>query len=423
MHRLLRICGIAFGGLFLVGHAPAEPVHTQVVKTDAGWQLRRAGTPYFIKGAGGNAPLEWLAKYGGNSWRTWGADGIENQLDEAHRLGLTVTVGIWLGHKRHGFDYHNAAAVREQFERARDAVRRYRNHPAVLMWGIGNEMENYEPPGDTAVYQAIQDIAAMIKKEDPHHPTMTVFAEIGGDKVALLHKLCPDVDVLGINTYAGGETVGERYRKAGGTKPYVITEFGPPGVWETQKTSWGAALELTSTEKADWYRRTYVGSVLGGKGMCLGSYAFLWGHKREATATWYGMFLPDGAKLAAVDTMSELWTGKPVPNPCPKIRSLKLAEGDGRVRPGATVRVLLDATGGDKVRWELHRDRFDYATGGDEIAAATQYPQAIVKATDQQAELKMPAEHGGYRLYAYVRSATGGAAVANVPLFVDHRHE
>jgi hypothetical protein len=135
------------------------------------------------------------------------------------------------------------------------------------------------------------------------------------------------------------------------------------------------------------------------------------------------MFLPDGSKLAAVDTMTELWTGKPVSNPCPKINSLNLAEGDGRVATGATVRVLLDAAGanGDpiKVSWELHRDWFEYSTGGDEMPEAPQYPESIVKATDKEAELKMPAEGGGYRLYAYVRAARGGAAVANIPLFAD----
>jgi hypothetical protein len=45
---------------------------------------------------------------GANSFRTWGADNLEAQLDEAHRLGLAVTVGIWLGHERHGFNYNNA---------------------------------------------------------------------------------------------------------------------------------------------------------------------------------------------------------------------------------------------------------------------------------------------------------------------------
>ena len=401
----------------------AKPVRVEVVKSHAGWQLLCGGKPYFIKGVGGNGSMELLAKCGGNSFRTWGADDLEEQLDEAQKLGLTVTVGIWLGQKRHGFDYHNAKAVRDQFERAREAVLRYRNHPAVLMWGIGNEMENYEPAGDPAVYKAIEAIAAMIKKEDPNHPTMTVFAEIGGDKVSLLQKYCPSIDVLGINTYAGGESIAERYRKLGGTKPYVITEFGPPGVWEMKKTTWGAAPELSSTEKANWYQRTYLSSIVGGKGMCLGSYAFTWGFKREASATWYGMFLPDGAKLAAVDTMMELWNGTPVSNPCPKIKSLKLAEGDGRVTTGAVVRALLDAASSDgepiQVSWKLQRDWFQYGTGGDEMTEAAEYPDSIIKATDQEAELRMPAEGGGYCLYAYVRTATSGGAVANIPLFVD----
>ena len=420
MNRFLQTCAIAVFTFGSAWSSLATAVHTEVARTDAGWQLLRDGKPYFIKGVGGDAPKTLVVKYGGNSFRTWGAENLESQLDEAQRLGLTVTVGFWLGHKRHGFDYHNPKSVQQQFERMREVVRRYRNHPAVLMWGIGNEMENYEPAGDTAVYQAIEDIAAMVKKEDPDHPTMTVFAEIGGDKVTLVHKHCPDIDVLGINSYGGGESVGERYKKAGGTKPYVITEFGPPGVWEIGKTAWGAAPELTSTEKANWYRRTYLGSVTGEKGMCLGSYVFAWGFKREASATWYGMFLPDGTKLAAVDTMSELWTGKPVSNPCPKINSFKFAEGDGRVSTGAAVRVLLDATGGKgdpiKVSWELHRDAFQYNTGGDEMPDAPQYPQAIVKATDKEVELKMPAEGGGYRLYAYVHDANGGGAVANLSL-------
>ena len=426
--KTFRLTASLLCGIVLV--TGAEPVRVEVVKTDVGWpraargwQLLRGGKPYFIKGVGGDASKEFLVKCGGNSFRTWGADGLEGQLDEAQKLGLTVTVGIWLGHKRHGFDYHNAKSVEDQFVRAREAVRRHHNHPAVLMWGIGNEMENYEAAGDPAVYTAIQNIAAMIKREDTNHPTMTVFAEVGGDKITMLHKFCPDIDIVGINTYAGGETVAERYKSAGGTKPYVITEFGPPGVWEMKKAAWGAAPELSSTEKADWYRRTWVGSIAGAKGMCLGSYAFAWGFKREASATWYGMFLPDGTKLAAVDAMSELWTGKPVSNPCPKINSLKLVDGDGRVATGATVKVVLDAAGanGDpvKVSWELHRDQFEYGTGGDDMPEAPEYPDSIIKATDKEAELRMPAEGGAYRLYAYVRSANAGGAVANLSLFVD----
>src|SRR5262249_9539959 len=91
--------------------------------------------------------------------------------------------------------------------------------------------------------------------------------------------------------------------------------------------------------------------------------------------------------------------------------------GDGRVDAGATIKVALDADPA-KVTWELHRDWFQYDTGGDSMPEAPQFPDAIVKASDTGAELKMPAEGGGYPLYAYLRGADG-AAVANLPLFVN----
>ena len=411
-------------GLFPSATLANDPIRVEVVKIKDGWQMLRGGKPYFIKGVGGDASRPLLVQFGGNSFRTWGADRLTTDLDEAQQFGLTVTAGMWLGQKQQGFDYHDAQQVKAQFDKAHDIVLRYRSHPALLMWAIGNEMERGQTPGDPAVWQAIEDIAAMIKKEDPNHPTMTVIAELGDDKVPQLHKYCPDIDVVGLNSYAGGSTLGDRYQKLGGTKPYVITEFGPPGQWEMEKKPWGGVKELTSTEKADWYRKTYVQSVLGQKGLCLGSYAFIWGFKREATATWYGMFLPDGTKVAAVDTMSELWTGKTLTNLCPRVNSLKLTEGgDGRVVTGAVVRASLDAASvnGDpiKVTWILHSDRFSYQIDAEAASGVPEFPGAIVKATDKEVELKMPEVGGGYRLYAYVRTTHSGAATANLSLYVD----
>ena len=50
------------------------------------------------------------------------------------------------------------------------------------MWGIGNEMEGFDAGDNPKIWQYVQDIALMIKNIDPHHPTMTVIAEIGGNK-------------------------------------------------------------------------------------------------------------------------------------------------------------------------------------------------------------------------------------------------
>ena len=115
-------------------------------------------------------------------------------------------------------------------ENARQVILRYRNSPALLLWSIGNEMETGQGD-DPAVWQAVQEIAALAHQLDPNHPTMTVVAELGGSKIRQLHALCPAVDIVGINSYAGASSVPQRYRAAGGTKPYVLTEFGPPGPW------------------------------------------------------------------------------------------------------------------------------------------------------------------------------------------------
>lgn len=398
---------------------PAVVEVVEVVEADGGHRLLRGQQPYFIKGAGGDGSQEALAGAGGNSVRTWGADKAGPVLDEAQRRGLTVTLGIWLGQGRQGFNYNDADQVARQADEVRRTILRYKDHPALLMWGLGNEMEG--DGKDAAVWSAINNLASLAKRLDPAHPTMTVVAEIGGEKVRNLHRLCPEIDVVGINSYGGIDTLPARYKAAGGRKPYVVTEFGPAGQWEIAKTPWGAAPEPTSTEKAATYRRAYKRAIEGAPGVCLGSYAFLWGHKQEATATWFGLLLPDGTRTGAADALAELWSGKPPANRCPTVKPITLG-GPARVAPGATLTARLDAADpeGDplRVEWTLLREG-TYGAGGDAEAVPESLPGAITKADRTHAELKLPKEGGGYRLYAYVRDGKGGSATANVPLFVE----
>jgi exo-beta-1,3-glucanase (GH17 family) len=393
-----------------------KPVAVRVEKTDGGHRLLRDGEPYLIKGVGGQTDLALLKACGGNSIRTWGAERLGDVLDEAHKHGLTVLAGIWLAHERHGFNYNDADQVAKQFAAAREVIVKYRDHPALLAWGIGNEMEGYGKADNAAIWSAINSIAAMAHKLDPNHPTFTVVAEIGGDRVKNIHRLCPEIDVVGINSYAGAATVPERYKKAGGTKSFVLTEFGPAGTWESKKNHFGAVPEPTSTQKAKAYKQAYEKAVLGAKGRCLGAYAFLWGQKQEATATWFGMLLPGGKRLAAADVMQELWTGKAPKNRCPEIRSLTLTQDE--VDPGATITAksaVVDPEGDAlKVRWVLQSEAEGFGTGGDAEAAPPTFPDAIVKADASGATVKVPKSGGVYRLFLYVEDGHGGAAVGNV---------
>ena len=415
------ILGLVACALLWPFAASAEAIPVELLQTENGYQLLRDGEPYFIRGAGGTHSLQQLADAGANSLRTWGAEDLDTLLDEAHSLGLSVTVGIWLGHERHGFDYNDPAQVAEQLETARQVVLRYKDHPAVLLWGIGNEMEGYESGDDPLIWAAVNDVAAMVKELDPAHPTMTVTAEIGGGRIESLHKHSPAIDIHGINSYGGAPSLTERLRAGGAIKPFVLTEFGPPGSWEVATTEWGAPYEMTSTNKAEFYRNVYEHTVQGEPGSALGSYAFTWGFKMEATSTWFGMFLADGSRTGAVDVMTELWSGTSPDNLAPTVQALVI-DGASEVEPGDEVRVsteIGDPEGGEiDVDWVLRPESGDYVTGGDFRPNMTDIEGVLLDRSADGAVVRMPDEPGTYRLFVYARDDAGGAATANVPLLV-----
>ena len=419
----ILLAGLLAGIVSTAVEARAEAVRVELVKSGENWQLLRDGKPYFVKGVGttDESQLPSIKEAGGNSVRLWGTEKAQITLDEAQKLGLTVAVGIWLHHEKdtEGFSYDDEKMVKDQLEAVKQQVLKFKDHPAVLVWGIGNEMENAGGGRNVKVWNAVNEAAKLVKQLDPNHPTMTVIAEVGGEKIPNFNKYCPDVDILGLNTYAGASSIGTRYIGLNGTKPYIITEFGPFGAWEVAKTSWGAAIEPTSTAKAETYRKSYKGSIA--QPLCLGSYAFLWGHKQETTATWYGMFLKSGEKVGAVDTIVEMWTGKAPANLCPAINSLKI-NGSNVVAPEATFTVALDAADPAnkplQVQWVVQPEQTVRLGDGAEEPVLPELPDVVVKGDETHAELRAPQKPGGYRVFAYVRNGSG-AAVANVPFKVE----
>jgi hypothetical protein len=306
-------------------------------------------------------------------------------------------------------------------QRARDMVLKFKDHPAVLLWGIGNEMEGFEDGDDAVIWAAVNDVAAMVKELDPHHPTMTVTAFVHGERIEYLHRRSPAIDIHGVNAYGGAQVVPERLRDANASKPFVLTEFGPPGSWEVATTEWGAPYEMTSSEKAEFYRNTYEQTIEGEPGLALGSYAFTWGFKMEATATWFGLFLDDGSRLAAVDTLTELWSGRSPTNRAPAVEPITI-DGESAVEPGDEIHVHTAITDvdGDEIstRWVLRPESGEYATGGDFRPMLSDIDGVVLEGRSDGATVRMPEEPGAYRLFYYAYDDAGNAATANVPLLV-----
>jgi hypothetical protein len=399
--------------------SPALPLVEFRHDPNAGWMLYRDGQPYFIRGAGGYNHFEELAAAGGNSVRVWDASARTGALlEKLHHLGLTAMVGI----------------TERQFDQLETIVSTHKDAPALLLWAIGNEMElrlitlGYNT--EQNLWTRVNELAKRIHALDDRHPVVTVLAEVNAEKIKRIKQYAPELDAIGVNSYGGVRTVAKRLRDWGWEKPFIITEFGPIGHWESPRTPWGLYVEPTSTEKAAHYLQGYTEGILGQRD-CVGSYVFLWGNKQEKTHTWYGLFLPKevgGGPTEAVDVMTKVWTGHDPVDHAPRIgpkRILIVGKTGGKLwamlKTGETVWAAVDAAdpegGALKVRWDLRIDVADNPTSGGFFEPTPPPITGVIRETrGLTAKLQLPQKPGNYRLFCYVWDEQRHAATANLPI-------
>ncbi len=399
------------------------PIKTALVADKDGYTLTRVGKPYFIKGAGGTSYTDRLASYGGNSIRTWSSTGGAAVLTKAAELGLTVTMGLDVARERHGFNYDDSAAVKQQLENLRTEVRKYKDYSALLIWGIGNELNlEYKNP---KVWSAVNAIAAMIHEEDPHHLVTTMLAGVNKKEIDYIKARCPELDLLSVQVYGGLAGVPQQMRNAGWEGPYMVTEWGPTGHWESQQTPWKAAIEETSSQKAAVYKSRYEASIKLDK-KCVGSYVFLWGQKQERTPTWYGLFTEKGEESEVVDVMQYLWTGSWPANRAPHVDSVLLNHKKAAdiiyLQPNKIYPIHVFAFDKDKdkltVTYELLPESTDLKNGGDRESRPAAMPGLVTIKSLEHAVLKTPAYEGAYRLFLYISDRHNKVATANIPFYV-----
>ncbi|WP_369807079.1 glycoside hydrolase family 2 TIM barrel-domain containing protein [Ancylobacter radicis] len=385
--------------------------------TVAGRAIEVDGAPFAVRGAAGEGRLNLLKSLGATTVRSYGGD-PGALLDAAQAAGLKVIVGLWVGQPRQGADYGDAAFVARQRDELQALVNKYKNHPALLMWGIGNEVE-VDLADPAGVWPEIEKIASMVKGLDPDHPTMAVLAEIGGDKAAHLRQAAPSIDVLGINSYGDALfSVAERARGQGWTGPIVIAEMGALGQWQAATTPWGAPFEPSSTQKSIQFRR-YL-KALGDQQA--GAVTFFWGQKQEVTPTFHSLFLPTGEWTEPLESMAESWGGTtPDGNHAPRIASLRLSADPSAPfaswgpEGGAVTLDALDPDGDPiEVRWTVMAESRARGIGGDPEALPKAYPEAISTAGPTGARIGGLAA-GHYRLFVEVLDSRGAAATANLP--------
>lgn len=397
-----------------------------IKETDEGYRIFLDNEPFFIKGAGvERGSIDALAKHGANAVRTWGTEDAQKVLDNAQKYGLKVMMGLRIGIERHGFDYNDEEKVKEQLAQVKSKVMKYKDHPALIMWGIGNELNHeYTNP---KVWDAVNDISKMIHEVDPHHLTTTPLAGLNSKEVEWIETKATDLDFLSVQLYGPMDFLPQIIDESTYTGPLIVTEWGATGWWEVAKTEWNAPIENNSSVKADLYLSRYQNSIMTQTNQIMGSFVFLWGQKQERTPTWFGMFMPDGNETESIDAMHFAWNESWPENRSPRLVDFTL---DGKKATdniklnqelAYNSEVIVTDPDNDKLqyRWEVMEESQSKKTGGDKEYIPDVVDGIFVNDSTENASFKCPKDPGAYRLFIYVNDGNGHTAHANIPFLVE----
>jgi len=117
---------------------------------------------------------------------------------------------------------HTLVRVRREAD-----VRAVVDHPAVLMWALGNEWNYnglYTNLSHADSLARINEAAALVEAADTAHPVITVYGEV---PTAATLGAMPAIDVWGINAYRG-IGFGDLFTTGQGRseKPMCLSEYG-----------------------------------------------------------------------------------------------------------------------------------------------------------------------------------------------------
>jgi hypothetical protein len=411
-----------------------SPAKVSVSKSGGQWKMFVKGEEFFVKGVASNNFYKEAADYGANTVRTYGVSDLSRSiLDEAYEAGIYVNFGLYMKREIDGFDYNNETAVKAQLEVMKQAVDKFKDHPALLCWSIGNEAEaSYT---NAKLFTAINDVAKYIHEVDPNHPATVALAGSDVTRIGLVRTMAPEIDILSINSYAPvlPNVIGN-LASASWTKPYMITEFGPRGTWQmapepSRVLQWGGLVEQTSTEKSDIYLESYQDHIAGNKSKgCIGSFVFLWGFQKHGEVlTWFGLFDKKGYTFPAVDAMQFAWTGIYPANRAPIIQNRdrilmngKKAEENIKLDKNSsnTATVVATDPDGDALTyfWLIMKEGTKNADG----SLPEGISGLITNSTLANITFKAPSLTGAYRLIVFASDdANKKVASGVIPFYVN----
>ncbi|SDC94863.1 Exo-beta-1,3-glucanase, GH17 family [Glycomyces harbinensis] len=417
-----EVHGCAAGG---DNEVPDGPAAVEVVGGQGNWQLTVDGEPFTVKGltwgpstAEAATHMPELASMGVNTLRTWGTDGSSLPLlDAAAAHDVKVMLGFWLlpgGGPGSGgcIDYTTDTAYKSQaLGDITGWVETYRDHPAVLMWNVGNEsvlgLQNCYS-GDVLEAQRnaytafVNEVAVAIHGIDADHPVTSTDAWTGAWPYYEANS--PDLDLLAVNSYGDVCGVQEAWEAGGYDRPYVITEAGPAGEWEVPDDANGVPAEPSDVDKAAAYGQAWD-CVTGHEGVALGATMFHFGTEGDFGGVWFNL-IPGGNRRLSYYAVAEAYGGTPQANTPPVITGMDLGL-DGPVVGGEAFTVDLDVADpdGDALEY-IPMVNSAYINGSWDMLLADYTVNG-----DGTVTIRAPEILGVWKLYVWVEDGHGNVGV------------
>lgn len=438
MKRLLKILFLVvfngtflfFGGLYILRNLHQEKQQNLerkvfVLRKGDSYSLVRNGKPFKILGASGHSHIRDLALIGGNTIRVYDTIAIKSVLDEAELNNVSVIIDLFMPAFNNGYSfYENPENTIWLEDGILKTIKKYKSHPALLMWNLGNELNYPIVIFENEFIETFNRIIDRIHEEDPDHPVSTAVLWKSDVIGAYLHS--PQLDLVCMNVFGD---IGNLERKTKrvfdiiGPVPYFISEWGPNGPWEEGKTMWGAPVERNSTKKAEIVKERYSNFIKKNE-MSLGSLIFYWGYKQEVTHTWFSIFDRNGNKSQIFYELASLWGENKSNTLPPRVKRVMI---DGR---DAWNQVVLKCGELKEARVELESRldsslRFDWAIyeegwGYTKMKMPQKIEGCFSETNVSEVYFKAPDKEGPYRLFAYVYDSHGNFATENIPFYVLH---
>lgn len=399
----------------------------ELIAKDGKYQLYRNGEPYYIKGGSGTTHLKLLKEIGGNSFRTYTTENAQALLDSAHQLGLTVMLGIWIDpHSRHN-DLLDSNFRKRTLRYIEREVNRYKDHPALLIWGIGNEV--HPKHYNISSWEFLTEACKLVKKLDPNHPVTTSIAGYPRKNVPFMNMFLKNVDFVSFNTFGGIDAFEEKMKNPiwGYDAPYILSEWGFNGYWSTKHTKWHSPIEPASSAKAARFS-TIWNKYITADDRSLGGYVFFWGQKQEYTNSWYSLFSPLQEKTLIVDSLASIWKGKRVKNFSPTIQSVNWINqpdiSNIRVDTSSIHTLQLQLVDPENDRLSItvsikHETSLNVDDFGIE-AEPLEVKNSLLEIQQNTISFKAPHVPGIYRIYVKVSDNKGSCDMLNLPFLVTH---